>query len=303
MTIQEQEFLGFDRAKAFLGTTPEHTIVKNAVNIFGLCFDGTTSFRPGSRLGPNAIRESSEGHETFSPYLRLTMDDYPVYDLGNLPFYPSRQDLLYAQCQAALKPYHLKNDRTFIMGLGGEHSISYPLIKKYLEDYPDLVILHLDAHTDLRDGYLDEKFSHASIIRRVLDHFDPHGKNQLIQYGIRSGLEEEFDLMQKMKSLCTSLDEFIARVKAIAADRPIYLTLDLDYFDPAYLPGTGTPEAGGETFSSFIRLMKVLLEKNLVGADVVELAPSIDPTGNSNSFAVLVTREILLALGKNCAKA
>jgi agmatinase len=165
-----------------------------------------------------------------------------------------------------------------------------------LDNYEDLCLIHLDAHTDLRDGYLGEKFSHASIIRRVYDHFC--SKNTLIQYGIRSGPKDEFEFMQKHDTQAKSLDECVKRIEQLPADRPVYLTLDLDYFDPAFLPGTGTPEAGGENFHSFIRIMKVLKQKNLIGADVVELAPHIDSSGNSSAFASKVVREVLLALQK-----
>lgn len=164
----------------------------------------------------------------------------------------------------------------------------------YLENYEDLVIIHLDAHTDFRDIFLNEKYSHANIIRRVWDHMTP--KNELMQYGIRSGQKDEFEFMKENKTLITSLNDLLERVKSYDSKRPIYLTLDLDYFDPAYLPGTGTPEAGGEDFHSFVRLMKILKEKNFVGADVVELAPMLDATGNSSAFASKVTREVLLAM-------
>jgi agmatinase len=120
--------------------------------------------------------------------------------------------------------------------------------------------------------------------------------NQLIQYGIRSGLKEEFDFMKKNKTQATSLDELLERVNKIDDSRPIYLTLDLDYFDPSYLPGTGTPEAGGETFHSYIKLMKLLKTKNFIGADIVELAPDVDSSGNSSVFAAKVLRETILAI-------
>jgi len=165
---------------------------------------------------------------------------------------------------------------------------------KYLENYPDMVLLHLDAHADLRDGYLEEKYSHASIIRRVLDHFTD--KNLLIQYGIRSSPRTEFQWMKENGTLMTSLKECCEKLEAIPDTRPIYLTLDLDFFDPAYLPGTGTPESGGEDFHGFMKLLKILNRKNFVGADVVELAPMLDPTNNSACMASKVVREVMLAL-------
>jgi agmatinase len=167
---------------------------------------------------------------------------------------------------------------------------------KYLQQYPDLVLLHLDAHADLRDGFEGYHYSHASIIRRVLDHFGP--QHELIQYGIRSGTRDEYRWMHENKTVRTSRREFLESVEAIAKDRPIYLTLDLDYFDPSFMPGTGTPEPGGEDFHSFVSLIKLLGERNLVGCDVVELSPKIDPTGNSDVFAAKVVRELLITMEK-----
>jgi agmatinase len=285
---------GLEEAKPFIGTKRDNAIYSNATHLIGFCFDGTTSFRPGSRQGPNAIRETSFGLETYSPYLDRDLEEMNVFDLGNLPIYPSKWNVTNKYFEEYTAGLNLKKDNIKIVTLGGEHSVSYGPICLYLKNYEDLVLLHLDAHTDLRDGYLEEKYSHASIIRRVWDHMKP--SHTLLQYGIRSGLKEEFDFMKKNNTLMTSLKELCEKLEAIPSERPIYLTLDLDYFDPAYMPGTGTPEAGGEDFHSFVKLMKILKTKNFVGADIVELAPQLDPTNNSACFASKVTREVMLAL-------
>ena len=282
--------------KPFIGTESAYEFRKNTTHIIGFCFDGTTSFRPGARFGPDAIRDASFGLECYSPYLDRDLEDYSILDSGNLPIYPSKWKLTNDYFHGITKDLKLKEDQIKILTLGGEHSISYGPIRLCLEQYEDLVLIHLDAHTDLRDGYLEEKFSHASIIRRCWDHMDEN--NKLIQYGIRSGTKEEFEFMKEHNTLAKSLDAFLKVVKEIEVKRPIYLTLDLDFFDPAFLPGTGTPEAGGENFHSFVSLMKILKDKNFVGADVVELAPMIDSTGNSQAFASKVVREVLLALQK-----
>jgi agmatinase len=194
------------------------------------------------------------------------------------------------------KNLDFKKDKIKFIVLGGEHSISYGPIVRYLEQYPDMVLLHLDAHADLRDGYLEEKYSHASIIRRVLDHFTD--KNTLIQYGIRSSPREEFNWMKENGTLMQSLKECCEKLEAIPDSRPIYLTLDLDFFDPAYMPGTGTPESGGEDFHGFMKILKILNRKNFIGADITELAPMLDATNNSACMASKVCREIMLALQK-----
>jgi agmatinase len=291
-----KEVEGLEHGKAFIGTEFAPAIYSDTTHLIGFCFDGTTSFRPGARFAPQAIREASYGLEDYSPYLDKDTQDYNIVTMGDLPVYPSKWHITNDFFLDMVKDIDLVKDKVKFLTIGGEHSISYGPIKKYLESYPDLVVLHLDAHTDLRDGYLEEKYSHASIIRRVLDHFTP--KNRLIQYGIRSGPRQEFLWMKENKTLATSLKECCEWLEAIPNDRPIYLTLDFDFFDPAYFPGTGTPEAGGEDFHGFMKILKILNQKNFVGADVVELAPMLDPTNNSSCFASKVTREVILAMNK-----
>jgi agmatinase len=291
-----KEVEGLEPAKPFIGTDMQAAIFSNTIHLIGFCFDGTTSFRPGARFGPQALREASWGLEDYSPYLDKDTQDYSIVTMGDLPIYPSKWHLTNNFWMEMTAGLDFKKEGIKFVTLGGEHSISYGPIVRHLEHYPELVILHLDAHTDLRDGYLEEKYSHASIIRRVLDHFTD--KNLLIQYGIRSGPRTEFEWMKKHKTLMTSLKECCEKLEAIPDDRPIYLTLDLDFFDPAYLPGTGTPETGGEDFHGFMKLLKILNRKNFVGADVVELAPMLDPTNNSACFASKITREVMLALAR-----
>ncbi|MDX1738916.1 MAG: arginase family protein, partial [Alphaproteobacteria bacterium] len=243
----------------------------------------------------------------------LDLEDVKFVDLGNLDtgFVPGPEEAETEEGHKAVEegwqrasndflamvsPAELKSANIKIMTLGGEHSISWAPIKTYLEAYPDLYLVHLDAHADLRDGYLGYHYSHASIIRRSLDHFgDGHN---LVQYGIRSGTREEYDWMKSNNTLCKSRNEFLDTIRAIPDDRPIYLTFDLDYFDPSFFPGTGTPEPGGEDFHSFVSLCKILRNKNFVGCDVVELSPTIDPTGNSDVFAAKVVRELILCLDR-----
>jgi len=274
-------------------------IQANTTHLIGFEFDGTACYRKGAVDGPDDIRRQSPGVESFSPYLNHDTQDIAAIDVGNLPI--GRSDNIEANWQQATDYFFsmaqeldLLRDNIRFLTLGGEHSISFAPIVAYLKQYPDLLIIHLDAHADLRDGYEGYHFSHASIIRRVLERMKP--THELIQYGIRSGTKEEYQWMRENNSLCSSKTEFMDKIKAIPKHRPIYLTLDLDYFDPAFFPGTGTPEPGGEDFHSFIKLNKILASKNFVGADVVELAPKIDPTGNSSVFATTVVRELLLSM-------
>ncbi|NVJ65191.1 MAG: agmatinase [Gammaproteobacteria bacterium] len=286
------------------------TIYQDSINLIGFGFDGTACFRKGAKAGPDALREASYGIEYYSPYLNQELTSFDFYDLGNLVIgnYPltveataEEQPLIQTEWQKGTDDFlqlfsglDFKKQNIKVMTFGGEHSISYAPIKKYLHDFNDLVLLHLDAHADLRDGYLGHFQSHASIIRRVLDHFG--SKHELIQYGIRSGTKEEYQWMQANNTIKQSRREFLDAVAAIPDERPIYLTLDLDYFDPSFFPGTGTPEPGGEDFHSFVSLCKMLKQKNLVGCDIVELAPALDSSGNSDVFAAKVARELLICL-------
>jgi len=208
------------------------------IHLIGFPFDGTACFRKGAFYGPQAIRDVSDGFESYSPYLDNDLENYKVFDFGDLPFGNVWQENVdYFNAILKQKPADAK-----LLTFGGEHSIPYPVIKHYLNQYSDLALIHLDAHADLMDGYEGHHYSHNSIIKRSLDHF---GKDhQLIQYGIRSGTKPEFEWMRENKTLCTSREDFLKRIEVLPKELPLYLTLDLDFFDPAYLPGTGTPEAG-----------------------------------------------------------
>ncbi|MFD2165889.1 agmatinase [Thalassotalea euphylliae] len=281
-------------------------IYRSATHIVGFEFDGTACFRKGTKSGPNALRAVSDGIESYSPYLDADLEDVCFADLGNLPIdtaitEESKPEHIKAEFERASTAFNqlfenisLVDDDVKVMTIGGEHSISYAPIVRHLKEYPNMVLLHLDAHADLRDGYLGYHYSHASIIRRVTDHFTD--ANDLIQYGIRSGTKDEYEWMKTHGTIKQSRIEFLEAVAAIPADRPIYLTLDLDYFDPSFFPGTGTPEPGGEDFHSFVSLCKILRDKHFIGCDVVELSPEIDSTGNSDVFAAKVVRELLLCL-------
>lgn len=284
------------------------TPLPNKINIIGFEFDGTACYRKGARLAPDAIRNAFDSLETYSPYLYADIEDgIDAVDLGNvvLPDHEDGDDEHTTVCKQWSQGTHviqgMFNQGRLIEGnmktlvIGGDHSISYAPLPVYLEQYPDLVVLHLDAHADLRDGYEGYTFSHAAVMRRTHELFGLG--HELIQYGIRSGTREEFQWMAAHNTRRISLSSLLTALDALPNNRPIYLTLDVDYFDPSFVAGTGTPEAGGEDFHSFVSICKILHRKNFVGCDVVELAPEIDPTGNSDVFVAKVIRELLLCLG------
>lgn len=261
--------------------------------ILGAPFDGTASFRPGSRFGPQAVRTESEGIETYSPYQDMDLEDYQICDAGDmvLPFGDTEGAL--DQIQRAVTSIVDAGKAPFIVG--GEHLITLPAFKAVLEKHPDLCLIHFDAHTDLREDYLGNPLSHATVIRRI---WDLIGDNRIFQFGIRSGTREEFHWAKEHTGL--SLHDFSGLDRAIKAigDRPVYFTLDLDVLDPSIMPGTGTTEAGGVSFMELMRAIVSLSELNLVGMDMVELTPHLDISGVSTAVACKLVREMLLAMSK-----
>ncbi|SHJ72900.1 agmatinase [Tepidibacter formicigenes] len=262
------------------------------VVVFGAPFDGTCSFRPGSRFAGYRIRVESYGLETYSPYLDRDLEDKKIHDSGDLelPFGNKEKslDLIYEYTKDILN----NNKKPFM--IGGEHLVSLSPIKALHEKYPDLVILHFDAHTDLREDYMGEKLSHATVIKRA---WDLLGDNRIYQFGIRSGLREEFKWSNEGHTYLNKFDTSTLKdVIEIIKDKPIYITIDLDILDPSIFPGTGTPEPGGITFKEMLDSIKLMSNLNIVGADVVELAPDYDPTGVSTAVACKVIRELMLCL-------
>lgn len=269
---------------SFIGATASFTEAELVIKGFG--FDGTVSFRPGTRFAPASIREHSDAIETYSPYLDKDMEDYCIHDAGDLDLPFGNRDLVLEMIEE--EALNLLEAKKRLVSLGGEHLISLPLIQAYHQYYPDITILHLDAHADLRDDYLGEKLSHATVMRRVSEFV---GLEKIISSGIRSGTKEEFKLKKPF-----SLSEIKEQIKRI--DGPIYLSLDLDVLDPSIFPGTGTPEPGGYQFNQLMEIVYCLKDKNLVGADLVELSPPYDAHGNSSIVACKILREVLLLMLK-----
>ncbi len=259
--------------------------------LFGVPFDGTASFRPGSRFAPNAIRQDSYGLETYSPYADRDLADYKICDIGDLDLPFGNPDSVLAMTEDTVTA--ILADQKLPVMLGGEHLVTLGAIRAMLKTYPDLHIIHLDAHTDLRDEYMGETLSHASVIRRV---WDLVGDGRIHQFGIRSGEKEEFQFADAHTDIHRfSLSGFAETLETLKG-KPVYFTLDLDILDPAYFPGTGTPEPGGVSFSDVLSAVLKLHKINLVGCDIVELAPHYDTSGVSTAVSCKLVREILLQL-------
>ncbi|MCY6372041.1 agmatinase [Clostridium ganghwense] len=273
----------------FLGFDNEYE--ESKIVVFGSPFDGTTSFRPGTRFASNVMRSESYGLETYSPYLDKDLEDVNVFDGGDLEFpFGNTEKVL-----AMINEFTLgivKDGKIPVM-IGGEHLVSLPAIKAVYEKHKDMYLIHFDAHTDLRDDYMGEKLSHASVIRRSWDFM---GDGKIYQFGIRSGEKQEFEWAKEHTNLTKfSCDGLAEAVKEIG-DKPVYITIDLDILDPSIFPGTGTPEPGGITFKEMMEAIKTMQGLNIVGADIVELAPQYDISGVSNAVACKILRELVLAI-------
>lgn len=262
--------------------------------IFGAGFDGTVTYRPGSRFGPQAMRSEFYGLETYSPALDRDLIDIAVCDGGDL-------ELPFGNTNAALDLIHRTTYEIADTGkkpfmIGGEHLVTLPAFKAVLQKYPDVCLLHLDAHTDLRDEYLGEHLSHSSVIRRI---WDIVGDGRIWQLGIRSGTKEEFVWAGEGHTNLRPFDLSAAKeaVEELAGV-PVYLTVDLDVLDPSIMPGTGTPEPGGVDFTELQKALCKFKGLHIVAADVVELAPRLDHSGVSTAVACKVMREVLLLMGK-----
>lgn len=259
--------------------------------LFGAPFDGTTSFRPGTRFGPNAIRNESFGIETYSPYQDEDLVNRNICDIGDmeLPFGNTRRVLdIIKETTAEI----VADNKTPVM-LGGEHLITLGAFEAIVQKYPDVYVIHFDAHTDLREEYLGETLSHSAVIKRV---WDIIGDQKIYQFGIRSGENYEFEFAKKHTIMQKfNLDGFEKVVEKLKG-KPVYFTLDLDVLDPSIFSGTGTPEAGGVSYMELQEAVMQLKELNIVGCDINELAPSYDSSGVSTAVACKIVREILLVI-------
>lgn len=288
---------GDDSAPLYISAARAVELRAGTPVLVGAGYDGTTSFRPGTRGGPDAIRRVSDGLETYSPSQHADLEDAAILDAGNLDLPFGSPGPAVDRVAAAVKEVMALGARPLL--LGGEHSLTAGAVRGALQVYPDLVVVQLDAHADLRADYLGEAFSHACAMRRCLDLLDTPdspGDLRLLQVGIRSGTRAEFDELRESGRYTPPEGVELAERVAEFGRRPVYLTVDLDVFDPAYFPGTGTPEPGGINWREFEQLLAALSPLNLVGCDVMELAPQLDPTDISAVLAAKVVRELLLAM-------
>ena len=279
--------------ETFIGC--ESSFEEASIVLYGAPFDSTTSFRPGARFGPSAMRHESFGLETYSPYQDKDLIDISVFDSGDLELCFGSSEIALSDIQKRAEEI-LKAEK-FPLLLGGEHLVTLGAVRAAAAKYPDLHIIHFDAHADLRDDYLGAKLSHACVLRRC---HEIVGDGHIHQFCIRSGEREEFQFASRHTDFhpftFEGLGETVRELKEKQV--PVYFTIDLDCMDPSVFPGTGTPEAGGVSFLELLKAIRTVSQANLVGADVNELAPMLDASGVSTATACKVLRELLLAIAK-----
>ncbi|MBD3859085.1 MULTISPECIES: agmatinase [Bacillus] len=288
----------FDEAysgKVFIGSHPTWEDAK--VILYGMPMDWTVSYRPGSRFGPNRIREVSIGLEEYSPYLDRELHEVPFFDAGDIP-------LPFGNAQKSLDLIEEYVDSIlekgkFPLGMGGEHLVSWPVFRAMHKKYPDLAIIHMDAHTDLREEYEGEPLSHSTPIRKVAGLIGPEN---VYSFGIRSGMKEEFE-WAKEAGMHISTFEVLEPLKQVLPKlkgRPVYVTIDIDVLDPAHAPGTGTVDAGGITSKELLASIHAIAgsDVQVVGADLVEVAPVYDHSDQTANTASKLLREMLLGFVK-----
>lgn len=254
--------------------------------MLGLPFDGTVSYRSGSRFAPEQIRLASWGLEEYSPRFDKHLQDVNFHDAGDLEFPLGNTvkslDLIEKNVEEIYK------DGKRLFAAGGEHLVTLPEIKAVSKFYDNLALVHFDAHTDLRQEYLGEELSHSAVVRHISNII---GSDNIKQIGIRSGTKEEWEFMKKNNTLISEYNEL-----DILKNKKIFVTVDLDVLDPSVMSGTGTPESGGMQFNELIDWFEYLKDFDIIGADVVELAPDYDNSGVSTAAACKVIRELLMVM-------
>lgn len=278
---------------SFIGCDAEYQEAE--VVLYGAPFDSTTSFRPGTRFAGQAIRNESYGLETYSPYQDRDLTECAVFDSGDLELAIGDSEMVLNAIQDRAQTILEDGKLPFL--IGGEHLVTLGAVRAAVQKYPELHIIHFDAHTDLREDYLGVKLSHACVLRRC---WELLGDGRIHQFGIRSGEREEFQWAREghteLHPFCLDgLKETLEKLKGV----PVYVTVDLDVMDPCYFPGTGTPEPGGITFLELMSAVTEVCSKaKVIGCDVNELCPGYDSSGVSTAVACKIIREMLLAINQ-----
>jgi agmatinase len=280
--------------------------------VYGIPFDTATSFRTGARFGPEAIRSASALLRPYNPALGVdVVETLSIVDYGDVPVSPGDTERTYGQVEAALAP--LVQAGVFPLALGGDHSVTLAELRVLARKYGPLSLVQLDAHGDTWDEYFGQRFFHGTTFKRALDErlIDPAAS---VQAGLRGSLygPEDLDSARALGFAVLPCDQlrtlgpggYSGIVRERVGRRPVFLSFDIDVLDPAFAPGTGTPEVGGLSTAEALGCLRALGGIDLVGADVVEVSPSYDGPGQQTALAgANVAYELLSlrALARNAA--
>lgn len=257
----------------------------------GLPWDGSVSYRAGAAGAPKAVRAASQSIESYSPILRRDLLDMQIADVGDVTLAgKSAQEAIDAIETAT---YTLMRAGKLVLSIGGDHSVSIGTTRAARRMYPDAVHLVYDAHLDMRPAYDGSDLSHACGTR----HMAMSGST-VIALGIRSGAREEFQDADKMLTLWSTEVTITPEIRSHLIGKPVFISCDMDVLDPGQMLGTGTPEPGGATYKELRASIVSLQGLNIVGADLVEVAPTLDPSGVTPVVAAELSREIFLGLAK-----
>ena len=289
---------------SFMRRPVTRTVQPGDVAIVGIPFDSGTSYRSGARFGPRAIREASLLLWGYNNALEIQpLDHLTVVDTGDVDVIPPSIDDTYHNIQTEVAA--LIGGGASIIALGGDHSVSLPLLRAHHTRYGALSLIHVDAHPDTWSSeYGDRPYSHGTPFRRALEErlITP---GAYIQVGLRGPTTAASDLAEarQLGARIVTLDEaaVLGIPRVIEAVRetvqaPIYLSLDIDAADPAFAPGTGTPEVGGFTSHQLLTLLRGLAGLEIVGFDLVEVSPPFDPSGITAILAANLAFEMLSLL-------
>jgi agmatinase len=260
--------------------------------LYGIPFEGRVNLRKGADGGPRDLRLASDSIETYSPFLDRDMEDLPIADIGDceLPDGAAPREQLDA-ARDEIRGWWRPGLIPFM--LGGDHTATVPVIEALAPAFPDLRILQLDAHPDLREEFLGERYNYASAMARVMDTVPPE---RVYQVGIRTGAREEYARRRPrfFPAFAVHPVDAVRTVLPELRGHPLYVTIDVDVLDPAEAPGTGSPEPGGLRVPELIDLVRLLGDCRVIGGDLVEVAHAWDPSGRTGIAASWVIREALL---------
>ena len=260
------------------------------VVVVGLPYDRTSSFIPGSRFGPAYIRIAGDNVESHSPTFKRDLSELRIHDAGDMSFADIRWPAVAAKIQS--EAARLFSGSRLPVFLGGEHSVTAPVLAACQEKYSDVAVIQFDAHADLRAEFLGEEHSHATAMCRAREIV---GADSVFQFGIRSGTRDEFDRATHLYPFAVQAP--LQEARPTFEGRPVYLTIDVDVLDPSVMPAVSTPEPGGIDYRELLRALIELRGCRIVGVDLVEYNPMSNRDLGAASLMASLLREVILLAG------